>query len=115
MAEKLTRFVSATTGRLGSLPAIIGSVVIVLVWALTGPLFNFSDTWQLIINTTTTVITFNMVFVIQNTQNRDGRAMHTKLDAVIDYLGLEPDALKGLEDLPEEDIKAEQRRVRASA
>ena len=113
MREKLTRSISAVTGWLGSLPAIVGSVVIVAVWALTGPVFGFSDTWQLIINTATTIITFNMVFVIQNTQNRDGRAMHTKLDAVLDHLGVEHDELKGLEDRPEIDIREEQEKVRS--
>ncbi|MDQ3877908.1 MAG: low affinity iron permease family protein [Actinomycetota bacterium] len=104
---------SKVTGWLGSLPAIVGSFVIILAWALTGPVFGFSNTWQLMINTATTIITFNMVFVIQNTQNRDGRAMHTKIDALLDYLEIDPAALKGLEDLPERDIRAQQVKVRA--
>ena len=113
MAERLTRFMSSATAWLGSLPVVIGSFVIIVVWALTGPLLGFSNTWQLIINTATTIITFNMVFVIQNTQNRDGRAMHTKLDAILDHLDIEADDLKGLEDLPELDIRDRQERVRA--
>jgi low affinity Fe/Cu permease len=84
-----------------------------MVWAVTGPLLGFSNTWQLIINTATTIITFNMVFVIQNTQNRDGRAMHTKLDAILDHLDIDSEDLKGLEDLPEVDIRDRQERVRA--
>lgn len=113
MTERLTRLVSAMTGWLGSLPAIVGSFALIVTWALTGPVFGFSDTWQLMINTATTIITFNMVFVIQNTQNRDGRAMHTKIDALLDYLEIDADALKGLEDLPERDIRAEQVKVRS--
>ena len=113
MGQKLTGFMSAATAWLGSLPVVIGSFVIIIVWALTGPLLGFSNTWQLIINTATTVITFNMVFVIQNTQNRDGRALHTKLDAILDHLDIDSADLKGLEDLPEVDIRDRQERVRA--
>ncbi|MGZ8513883.1 MAG: low affinity iron permease family protein [Candidatus Limnocylindrales bacterium] len=68
---------------LGSLPALGASVALVVGWALTGPLFNYSDTWQLFINTTTTVITFWMVFVIQNSANRQSKATQLKLDELI--------------------------------
>src|SRR2546430_14300656 len=68
---------------LGSAWAFAGAVLVILVWLLTGPTFHFSDTWQLIINTATTVITFLMVFLIQNTQNRDAKAVHLKLDELI--------------------------------
>ena len=68
---------------LGSFPALAGSVLLVVVWALTGPIFNFSDTWQLFINTTTTVVTFWMVFVIQNSANRSSKATQLKLDEII--------------------------------
>ena len=71
------------TSALGSIQAVVVSVLAVAVWALSGPLFGFSDTWQLVINTATTVITFWMVFVIQNSQNRDARAIHLKLDEII--------------------------------
>jgi low affinity Fe/Cu permease len=71
------------TNALGSIQAVVVSVLAVVVWALSGPLFRFSDTWQLVINTATTVITFWMVFVIQNSQNRDARAIHLKLDEII--------------------------------
>ncbi len=71
------------TVALGSFPALAGSVLIVVIWALTGPLFNFSDTWQLFINTTTTVVTFWMVFVIQNSANRNAKATALKLDELI--------------------------------
>lgn len=108
----ITRAISRITAALGSVPAIIGSVAIIVVWGLTGPVFNFSDTWQLIVNTATTIITFNMVFVIQNTQNRDGRAIQTKLDAIIKALKDTDNRLVGLEDLPEEEIQRRQARVR---
>jgi low affinity Fe/Cu permease len=71
------------TTALGSFPALAGSVLLVVVWALTGPIFNFSDTWQLFINTTTTVVTFWMVFVIQNSANRASKATQLKLDEII--------------------------------
>src|SRR5204862_3962834 len=63
--------------------AFLLAVAIVLIWAASGPIFNFSDTWQLVINTATTVVTFLMVFLIQNTQNRDSQAIHTKLDELL--------------------------------
>ena len=71
------------TNALGSLPALGASVLLVVVWAVTGPLFHFSDTWQLFINTTTTVVTFWMVFVIQNSANRASKATQLKLDELI--------------------------------
>lgn len=80
MFDRITRSVTAWTG---SPAAVIGSVLIVLVWAATGPVFGFSDTWQLVINTGTTILTFNMVFVIQAAQNRDGAAVQTKLDEIL--------------------------------
>lgn len=107
-----TDAVSVVTGWLGSFAAIVASVLIIVVWAVTGPLFGFSDTWQLIINTSTTIITFNMVFVIQSTQNRDGRAIHTKLDAILDAISNAPGSLKALEEEPEQDIKERQDDVR---
>lgn len=69
--------------KLGNAWAFYIALMIILFWAITGPIFSFSDTWQLIINTGTTIVTFLMVFVIQNTQNRDGRAMQLKLDELI--------------------------------
>jgi low affinity Fe/Cu permease len=81
--ERFNRVADALTVALGSLPALAGSVLLVVVWALTGPLFGFSDTWQLFINTTTTVVTFWMVFVIQNSANRSAKATQLKLDELI--------------------------------
>jgi len=113
--DRATAVVGALTGALGSLPAIVGSFVVIVVWALTGPIFGFTDTWQLMVNTATTIITFNMVFVIQNTQNRDGRAIQTKLDAILEALQKTDNGLVGIEDLSESEIKDEQDRVRANA
>lgn len=96
---------------LGSGPAILAALVFLLAWLCTGPLLGFSNTWQLIINTSTTIITFLMVFVIQNSQNRDSRATATKLDAILQSLEGVDDRLVGLEELPEADIKREQERV----
>jgi low affinity Fe/Cu permease len=84
---------------LGSAWALVGASVVVLVWILTGPTFDFSDTWQLIINTAMTVITFLMVFLIQNTQNRDTKAIHLKLDEMIRALKGARNQLVDLEDL----------------
>ena len=90
---------------LGSAWAFSGAMLVIIVWLLTGPIFHFSDTWQLIINTATTVITFLMVFLIQNTQNRDAKAMHLKLDEIIRALKSARNQLVDLEDLSDEDLK----------
>src|SRR4026209_1883709 len=81
--------------------AFIGAVAVILFWALTGPLFGFSDTWQLVINTGTTIVTFLMVFLIQNTQNRDSIALHLKMDEVIRAVEGAHNALLDLEELDE--------------
>src|SRR5438067_877600 len=90
---------------LGSAWAFAGALLVILVWVLTGPTFHFSDTWQLIINTATTVITFLMVFLIQNTQNRDAKAVHLKLDEVIRALKGARNQLVDLENLSDEELK----------
>jgi hypothetical protein len=76
-------FARRSSAILGSAWAFVGALFIIIVWALTGPTFHFSDTWQLIINTGTTIVTFLMVFLIRNTQNRDAKAVHLKLDEII--------------------------------
>lgn len=81
--ELFRHFAHWTAEIAGSVWVFIGAVVLIVVWLATGPLFHFSDTWQLVINTGTTIITFLMVFLIQNTQNRDARAIHLKLDELI--------------------------------
>ena len=90
---------------LGSAWAFGGAVFVILVWILTGPTFHFSDTWQLIINTATTIITFLMVFLIQNTQNRDAKAVHLKLDEMIRALKGARNKLVDLEDLSDEELQ----------
>jgi low affinity Fe/Cu permease len=77
------RFAASASGWLGSKWAFTGAFVVIVVWAATGPLFRYSDTWQLVINTGTTIVTFLMVFLIQNTQNRDARAINLKLNELI--------------------------------
>lgn len=116
MGRTIERWTAALTESMGSITAIVGSIVVVLIWAGVGPLFAFSDTWQLVINTGTTIITFNMVFVIQNTANRDARAMHAKLDALLDAVQDQTDLeLVGAENMPLSDIKAAQQRVQREA
>src|SRR5438552_3330798 len=77
------RIASTSANAVGSKWAFIVATVVILAWAATGPIFHYSDTWQLVINTGTTIITFLMVFLIQNTQNRDAKAIHLKLDELI--------------------------------
>ena len=82
----------------------MAAVLVVLIWAATGPIFGFSDTWQLVINTGTTIVTFLMVFLIQNTQNRDSVAVQVKLDELIRSDGDAHNALMDLEELTEEEL-----------
>jgi low affinity Fe/Cu permease len=98
-------FAQRTSVLLGSAWAFCGAVLVILVWLITGPAFHFSDTWQLIINTATTVVTFLMVFLIQNTQNRDAKAMHLKLDELIRALKGARNQLVDLEELSDDDLK----------
>jgi low affinity Fe/Cu permease len=89
---------------LGSAWAFTLAIVIILIWGLTGPTFHFSDTWQLIINTGTTIVTFLMVFLIQNTQNRDSKAVNLKLDEVIRAIKGARNELLNLESLSDGDL-----------
>jgi low affinity Fe/Cu permease len=89
---------------LGSAWAFASAILIIVIWGLTGPAFHYSDTWQLIINTGTTIVTFLMVFLIQNTQNRDAKAVHLKLDEVIRALNNARNELIDLERLADEDL-----------
>lgn len=83
MNESFRRFAHRASQAVGSSRAFMLAVGVILIWGLTGPAFGFSDTWQLVVNTGTTIVTFLMVFLIQNTQNRDARAIHLKLDELI--------------------------------
>jgi low affinity Fe/Cu permease len=105
LTDRFNRYASRITDALGSITALVASVVLVIVWAITGPLFNFSDTWQLFINTTTTVITFWMVFVIQSSANRDAKAIHLKLDEIIRATQGARNRLITLEAEPEEVVQ----------
>jgi low affinity Fe/Cu permease len=100
------RFAKATARAAGHAGTFGVAVVVVLIWACTGPLFHFSDTWQLVINTGTTIVTFLMVFLIQNTQNRDSVAMQVKLDELLRALKGAETAMADLEDLTEAELDA---------
>src|SRR5881227_883558 len=98
-------FARRTSNVLGSAWAFVLALFIIVVWAITGPTFHFSDTWQLIINTGTTIVTFLMVFLIQNTQNRDAKAMQLKLDEIIRALKKARNEMVDLENLSDEELK----------
>lgn len=105
MGELFHRFATRISQLVGSPLAFIAAVFVILVWALSGPTFGFSDTWQLIINTGTTIVTFLMVFLIQNTQNRDAKATHLKLDELIKAVKGARTSLVDLEDLSDEELE----------
>jgi low affinity Fe/Cu permease len=99
---RFAQHVSHITGRPHTFALAVG---VILLWAITGPLFGYSDTWQLVINTGTTIITFLMVFVIQNTQNRDTAAMHIKIDELIRVTARARNILIDLEELDDRDLE----------
>jgi low affinity Fe/Cu permease len=86
MRKSFNHVVDVIIKALGSPSALVIAAMVIVLWAVTGPLFGFSDTWQLVINTSTTIVTFLMVFVIQNSQNRDAKAVHIKLDELIEAM-----------------------------
>ena len=94
----------ATSCAIGSPYGFAMALLVVVVWAACGPAFHYSDTWQLVINTGTTVVTFLVVFMIQNTQNRDARAIHLKLDELIRAVDAARNRLVDIEDLPDEEL-----------
>lgn len=104
MRDIFRKFAQAASRAVGSPWAFIIATLIIVVWAVTGPLFGYSDTWQLVINTGTTIITFLMVFLIQNTQNRDAKAIHLKLDELLKGVKGARTDLVDLEDLTDEEL-----------
>lgn len=105
LSEMLERFSLRATRDTGTSSAFIIALAIIIVWGFTGPLFKFSDTWQLVINTGTTIVTFLMVFLIQRTQNKDALAIHLKLNEIVAALDGASNRLIDVEDLTEEEIK----------
>jgi len=113
-----SRFAKWTAHVAGRPQAFTLAAAVIVVWGITGPIFGYSDTWQLVINTGTTIVTFLMVFLIQSTQNRDSEAVQVKLDELIRAVEGAHNALLDLEELEEEDlnrIHARYRRLAASA
>ena len=104
-SSRFSRFASWISHATGRPWAFVFALLIIIVWVATGPVFEFSDTWQLVINTSTTVITFMMVFIIQNTQNRDSAAAQVKLDEIIRSIKGANNALLNMEQLDEKDLE----------
>lgn len=110
-----TRFTSKTAKVLGHAWVFAAAVAILVVWACTGPLLGFSNTWQLVINTGTTIVTFLMVFIIQNTQNRDSAALHLKLDAIMQELRVTNSKLYEAEDEGEDELERQRKHIEAQS
>lgn len=106
MEQFFTRIATRSATLMGHPLAFIISGALILVWAMTGPLLNYSNTWQLIVNTATTVLTFLAVFLIQNSQNRDGAAMQAKLDEILRAVGPARNSLIGIEHFTDKEICA---------
>jgi low affinity Fe/Cu permease len=111
LSEAFQHLAAAAAKYLGSPWAFLSAILLIVAWALTGPIFDFNETWQLVINTGTTIITFIMVFLIQATQNRDSKALHLKLDELI-RTGDARNVFADLEDASEAELNAFQREFR---
>lgn len=109
MSDIFHKFAKAAASLVGSAWTFAAALAMLLIWAVTGPLFHYSDTWQLVINTTTSVVTFLVVFVIQNTQNRDSRAIHLKLDELLFAIKKARTSLVSLENMSDEELATVQR------
>jgi low affinity Fe/Cu permease len=103
--DRFARFAAAASQLTGTYWAFLIAAAIIIVWAISGPIFGFSDTWQLVINTGTTIVTFLMVFLIQNSQNRESRATQLKLDEIIRAIQNASDRLIDIEGASEEDLE----------
>ena len=118
MRELFRHFAKTVSALIGSPYAFVFALLLIVGWAVLGPLFEYSDSWQLVINTSTTIITFLVVFMIQNTQNRDSKAIHLKLDELIRSIRGARNGLIDSEDLPDNEIdrlEAEFAKLRARA
>ena len=115
LRSRFARFATTTSHLAGRPATFVAAAAVVLLWAVSGPLFGFSDTWQLAINTGTTIVTFLMVFLIQSTQNRDTHALQIKLDELIRAMSGAHDALLDLEELDDDELDRVCARYRALA
>lgn len=106
MSDAFRRFANTLSVALGTHWAFVGALLVVLAWAALGPMFHFSDTWQIVINTGTTIVTFLMVFIVQSTQNRDGQAIQLKLDELIRAQKQARNLFTDVEDATEEELAA---------
>ncbi len=103
--SRFTRFAHTTARVTGNASTFVIAVAVIAAWAVTGPIFHYSDTWQLFINTGTTIVTFLMVFLIQNAQNRDASAMQAKLDELIHAVDKARDSFVGIEHLTQDELE----------
>lgn len=110
-----TRFTTKTSEIIGRPWVFTAALLVLVLWAVSGPLLGFSETWQLVINTTTTIITFLMVFIIQNTQNRNDLAVHIKLDKLLEDRGYESEEVLAAEDQSDKKLEREQKREQKKA
>jgi low affinity Fe/Cu permease len=113
-SDLFSKFAARTSEIMGKPAAFVIALAVVVIWALTGPFFGFSDVWQLVINTSTTIITFLMIFVLQNSQNRDGRALQAKLDELI-LTSAAQDLFIGIEKLNDNQLEALRKRLENQA
>jgi len=104
-SQRFQAFATQCSTLVGTRWAFLGALAVIVIWILSGPYFHYSDTWQLVINTATTIVTFLMVFLIQNTQNRDARALHLKLDEVIRSIHHAHNDMINIEKLSDEELK----------
>lgn len=110
-----TRFTTKTSEMLGRPWIFAAALAIIILWAASGPLLKFSETWQLVINTSTTIITFLMVFIIQNTQNRNDLAVNIKLDKLLEERGFDSEKVLAAEMLSDKKLEREQKREQKKA